>query len=272
MKGGEIIVKGNCTDSTGEWMEGGKIIVEKDCGDHTGKEMKGGEIIVKGNCRNYTGEEMEGGKIVVEGNCKDHTGEGMKNGEIIVEKDCGCYTGARMKGGTLIVKGKVESFRGISFPSNQGTVIWKGTKIWENRGWTKKGKEMANEMYERHVTIEKFFGGKEAHEIAHSLEHFLGKKDIELMKDTLTRKKESLEEFGEGEKGIIVAFAINDPKIISRLIGAGLAPMTPFMLEKRRSNEMIILAHNKVIALDKALGRKIYAMRVENEGFTGRTA
>lgn len=162
---------------------------------------------------------------------------------------------------------KIEVMDAIKEMEKEGLAKYK-----EKVSLTKKGKEMANEMYERHVTIEKFFGGKEAHEIAHSLEHFLGKKDIELMKDTLTRKKESLEEFGEGEKGIIVAFAINDPKIISRLIGAGLAPMTPFMLEKRRSNEMIILAHNKVIALDKALGRKIYAMRVENEGFTGRTA
>jgi len=162
---------------------------------------------------------------------------------------------------------KIEVMDAIKEMEKEGLAKYK-----EKVSLTKKGEEMANEMYERHVTIEKFFGGKEAHEIAHSLEHFLGKKDIELMKDTLTRKKESLEEFGEGEKGIIVAFAINDPKIISRLIGAGLAPMTPFMLEKRRSNEMIILAHNKVIALDKALGRKIYAMRVENEGFTGRTA
>ncbi len=162
---------------------------------------------------------------------------------------------------------KIEVMDAIKEMEKEGLAKYK-----EKVSLTKKGEEMANEMYERHVTIEKFFGGKEAHEIAHSLEHFLGKKDIELMKDTLTRKKESLEEFGEGEKGVIVAFAINDPKIISRLIGAGLAPMTPFMLEKRRSNEMIILAHNKVIALDKALGRKIYAMRVENEGFTGRTA
>ncbi|MCD6473494.1 MAG: hypothetical protein J7K47_01095, partial [Thermoplasmata archaeon] len=153
---------------------------------------------------------------------------------------------------------KIEVMDAIKEMEKEGLAKYK-----EKVSLTKKGEEMANEMYERHVTIEKFFGGKEAHEIAHSLEHFLGKKDIELMKDTLTRKKESLEEFGEGEKGIIVAFAINDPKIISRLIGAGLAPMTPFMLEKRRSNEMIILAHNKVIALDKALGRKIYAMRVE---------
>jgi len=162
---------------------------------------------------------------------------------------------------------KIEVMDAIKEMEKEGLAKYK-----EKVSLTKKGEEMANEMYERHVTIEKFFGGKEAHEIAHSLEHLLEKKDIELMKDTLTRKKESLEEFEEGERGIIVAFAINDPRIISRLIGAGIAPMTPFMMEKKRSNEMIILAHNKVIALDKSLAKKIYAMRVENEGFTGRTA
>jgi len=49
-----------------------------------------------------------------------------------------------MKGGELDIKGKVESFeRSSTFsPNNQGTIIWKGIKIWENGNWTKEGKEM----------------------------------------------------------------------------------------------------------------------------------
>jgi len=133
----------------------------------------------------------------------------------------------------------------------------------ENLSLTEKGEKIASEVYERHKTIEEFFGGEEAHEIAHSLEHFLRKKDIETMKDMLTKRKESIDKFEEGERGIIVAFAINDPKIISRLIGTGLAPLTPFIIEKKRGNEMLLSVHNKLVAVDKILSKRIYAIEME---------
>jgi len=60
-----------------------------------------------------------------------------------VEGNCGSWTGYAMKGGELNIKGGVESFDKSAFSSNnQGTIIWKRTKIWENGDWTKEGKEM----------------------------------------------------------------------------------------------------------------------------------
>ena len=48
-----------------------------------------------------------------------------------------------MSSGELVIEGEVESFLRTAFsPSNQGTIIWKGAKIWENGEWTKEGKEM----------------------------------------------------------------------------------------------------------------------------------
>ena len=135
---------------------------------------------------------------------------------------------------------------------------------------TEKGKEKAKVVYERHKAIEDFFGGREAHEIAHALEHFLGKDDIEQLKSMAREKKEKLSDFREGEEGIIVASIINEPKIISRLIGVGLSPMTHFRIEKRREDGLIINAHKKLVVIDPSLANKIYAIKVRNEGIINR--
>lgn len=144
-------------------------------------------------------------------------------------------------------------------------------KFDKNVSLTKKGMERADRVYERHKIIEEFFGGKEAHEIAHSLEHFLKKEDIESMKSMLNKKRYNLKKFGEGEKGIIVASTIKNPKIISRLIGIGIAPASAFRIEKIRNDEIILAIHNRLVVIDSNLANKIFAIRVENEGIIDRT-
>ena len=100
-------------------------------------------LVIEGDCRGNTGEKMQGGEIVVEGGCRWNTGIKMQGGKIIVEGNCGSWTGYAMKGGELNIKGEVKSFHKSAFSSNnQGTIIWKRTKIWENGDWTKEGKEM----------------------------------------------------------------------------------------------------------------------------------
>jgi len=119
------------------------LIIEGDVGMWTGDEMEGGRVIVKGNCGNYTGKLIQDGKIIVERSCGSYTGESMQGGKIIIEGNCKDWTGLDMKGGVLNIKGEVESFDKSAFsPDNQGTIIWKNTKIWENGNWTKEGKEM----------------------------------------------------------------------------------------------------------------------------------
>jgi len=119
------------------------LIIEGDCGWNIGERMQGGKIIVKGNCGSNTGLGMQDGKIIVEKNCGKYTGKRMQGGEIVVEGNCERGTGWRMKGGELNIKGEVKSFfRSAFYSYNQGTIIWKGTKIWEKGNWTKEGKEM----------------------------------------------------------------------------------------------------------------------------------
>jgi len=157
-----LIIEGDSRDFTGTKMQDGEIVVKGDCGNWIGEEMQGGKIIIEGSCEYGIGEGMQGGKIIVERNCGDDTGIGMQNGEIVVKGDCGNWIGEEMQGGKIIIegscggcagkymqggelniKGEVESFDKSAFSSNnQGTIIWKRTKIWENGNWTKEGKEM----------------------------------------------------------------------------------------------------------------------------------
>ena len=117
-----LIIEGDVENWTGERMEGGEIIVEGNCGDLTGTNMRDGRIIVKGDCGHSTGSWMRGGKIIVEGNCGEETGRDMESGE-------------------LDIKGNVKSFAEFAFSGhNQGTIIWKGIKIWENGDWTKRAR------------------------------------------------------------------------------------------------------------------------------------
>ncbi len=124
---------------------------------------------------------------------------------------------------------------------------------------TDKGKTRANVLFRRHETIEKFFGGKEAHKIAHSLEHFEDK-DIEYMKEMVEGKKESLKNFKEGMEGIIAASTISNPKIISRLIGVGMAPASHFKVERVGNDAIILRIHNRLIVIDASIADKIFAV------------
>ncbi len=157
---------------------------------------------------------------------------------------------------------RIEAIDAIKEMKKEGLAEFK-----QKLSLTKKGKEKADIVYERHRAIENFFGGKEAHEIAHSLEHFLKKEDVKSLQDIVNKKKDCLRNFEEGEKGIIVASTINDPKIVSRLIGVGIFPASHFKVEKKRNDEIIISTHNKIVVIDSNLANKIYAIREENESF-----
>ncbi|MCD6086249.1 hypothetical protein J7J37_01685 [bacterium] len=81
--------------------------------------------------------------LIIEGNCEGWTGQWMQGGKMIIEGNCGDWTGEDMQGGELNIKGKVVFFDKSAFSSgNQGIIIWRRTKIWEKRNWTKDGEEM----------------------------------------------------------------------------------------------------------------------------------
>ncbi len=66
MQGGRIVIEGNAGNYIGEKMAGGVIEIKGSAGDFVGTEMKGGEIIVHGDC-GYVGGDMKGGTIRIGG-------------------------------------------------------------------------------------------------------------------------------------------------------------------------------------------------------------
>ena len=71
----------------------------------------------------------------------------MQGGKIIVKGNCGELTGYQMQGGELIIKGKVKSFEKTAFSSkNQGTIVWKGIRIWEKGRFTKEAEKKRGEI------------------------------------------------------------------------------------------------------------------------------
>ena len=66
MKGGELIINGDCVDEVGYVMEGGKITVNGDAGQEVGQHMRGGEIHLNGTYK-WISRLVDGGKIFHKG-------------------------------------------------------------------------------------------------------------------------------------------------------------------------------------------------------------
>jgi len=95
MRGGQIEVKRNAGDSVGGSMRGGT------------KGMRGGVIMIHGDCGTEAGAWMRGGTIRIKGSCDLYAGIHMKNGTIVVERNCAGRVGAHATNGRIIVLGNI---------------------------------------------------------------------------------------------------------------------------------------------------------------------
>ncbi len=66
MQDGRITIDGDAGNYIGEKMSGGVIEIKGSAGDFVGTEMKGGEIVIHGNC-GFVGEDMKSGVIKIGG-------------------------------------------------------------------------------------------------------------------------------------------------------------------------------------------------------------
>ena len=110
MKGGELVIKGNCGFRVGEFMENGRIMVEGNVESWIGTEMKGGEIIIRGNVCDYVGcasrgkkTGMKGGRIEITGNARSRVGLGILGGEIIIKGNTESFVGNYTNGGKITI-------------------------------------------------------------------------------------------------------------------------------------------------------------------------
>jgi formylmethanofuran dehydrogenase subunit C len=89
MRGGRIHIHGSAGDRTGcaypggrRGMRGGELLIEGDCGNEIGLVMRRGLIAIGGSAGNFIGGGMIAGTILVYGNAGIRHGSGMKRGTI----------------------------------------------------------------------------------------------------------------------------------------------------------------------------------------------
>ncbi len=115
LNGGNIRVKGNAQDQTGDTMNAGAIIIEGSSGDATGYAMRGGKIFIRGNAGYRVGIHMKAYEeqqplIIVGGETGSFLGEYQAGGTIIVlglgskKAPMGNLCCAGMHGGRMFVR------------------------------------------------------------------------------------------------------------------------------------------------------------------------
>ncbi len=130
---------------------------------------------------------------------------------------------------------------------------------------TSDGEKAAQVIYNYHKTVEALFG----HKVAHSFEH-LGEDKIQLLKRSIGEAK-PLEDFMKNEEGEIISLEVENPKILSRLIGVGITPGNMFKVIKLRKDVIILDITHRLVLVDRKLADKIFG-RNENSGSFSRPA
>ena len=139
--------------------------------------------------------------------------------------------------------------------------IFKNNKIM----LTSQGKNAASIIYKYHKTVENLFG----HVVAHSFEH-LGEPEIKLLEKEGSKTK-TLKDFEENEEGTVITLKIENPKILSRLMGVGIIPGKTFKMIKVREDMIILSIDQQIVILDRSLANKVLGESL-NESPISRTA
>ena len=128
---------------------------------------------------------------------------------------------------------------------------------------TPAGKEAAEKIYAKHRLIEEYFSEvfnePEVHILAHALEHCASDSLLAKMKGELTlmSKTLNLSDLKTGEHATILAIAIPDKKLFSRLLGIGLAPRSKVKLFEKLPSQLVVEVEGRKIALDMLLANKV---------------
>ena len=128
---------------------------------------------------------------------------------------------------------------------------------------TKKGEEDAKDLLKRHLVIEDYFketkNKKDAHKIAHILEHYVSKEVIDNVKKLSTFKGEGvpLREFEINREGVITDIVFSDYGVFERIVSIGIFPGEKITLTNKIKNCVVVKVKNKKFALDKDIAKEI---------------
>lgn len=133
---------------------------------------------------------------------------------------------------------------------------------------TEKGGNKAKKIARKHLVLEKYFKetrtGKEAHKMAHILEHYVSEQVIRNIKKLSTFK-------GKNIGAILTKLKLNAEYLISdiiiprgglfeRIVSMGIFPGENIKVINKISNGVVVKIKNKKIALDKNIAKKIKAL------------
>ncbi|HIH97816.1 MAG TPA: hypothetical protein HA346_02260 [Thermoplasmata archaeon] len=128
---------------------------------------------------------------------------------------------------------------------------------------TKKGEGSAKEVVKKHLVIENYFkemrNGRDAHKVAHILEHYVSKEVIDNLKKISTLKREGapLTEVEIGKGGIITDIISSDYRVFERMVSVGIFPGKKITLANKIPNGVVVRVKNKKFALYKSIAKRI---------------
>ena len=134
---------------------------------------------------------------------------------------------------------------------------------------TEKGRAKAGDIVKKHLILENYFkktrGEKEAHEMAHTLEHYVSKEVIGNIKKLSTLKKRGVPLTGIrlNEEGIITDLTFSDPGLFERVVSLGIFPGERIKVNNKISTSIIVNTGNKKIALDGDIAKGIEVLKDE---------
>ncbi len=134
-------------------------------------------------------------------------------------------------------------------------------------GLTRSGKKLAGELLKKHLLIESYFrqkrGEKEAHQVAHLLEHYISGEVIRNIKklSTLKEKGVSLIEFKQ--KNGLITDIILGIRLFERIISMGIFPGEKIKIINEIPNGVVIEVKNKKFVLAKEIAKEIRVLEYE---------
>lgn len=133
---------------------------------------------------------------------------------------------------------------------------------------TEKGKERAKDVLRKHLVLENYFketrSKKEAHKIAHIIEHYISEEIIKNIKKLSTFKETgvSLTELAMHKEGIIADIVVPDYKLFERIISMGIFPGEKIRVINEIPESTIIQVGNKKFALDRDIVKGIKVLEI----------
>ncbi len=166
------------------------------------------------------------------------------------------------------VGGNKRLFEKATLEMEEGKLL---TRRGERIVLTPSGREAAKKIYAKHRFIEEYFSKvfKETnvHLLAHALEHCVSDSLLAKMKGELALMSETLNlsELKTGEKATILAIAVSDKKLLSRLLGIGLSPRSKIKLYEKLPGQLVVEAEGRKIALDIFIADKVLVSKEDHK-------